>query len=530
MDTTQQIAETLRTAPGRNPPGTKMNRPKQTGPRPCTTTKVGAKRLSLVKGMFFPRRRERDTERLREGHRHQRNRQVQNEAPMHEIDTIFRGPYVGGETRNAKRNYAREAKHPPLTSYIVDSNSRRNQVPPIIFTQEDAEGVHFPHCDALVVRVVIARNGLKRMLVDNGSSVNILFQSAFDKMILDHQLTPTTTPLYGFTGDSITPREKITLALEMRESPQATINFMEFLIVDSRSPYHGVLSRLSLKELETVTSIHHLCMKFSTKNGVETVRGDQRGPGECYLSSIKKVEPRDVHVIIANIVMADVPGDAPTEPEDIDMIDALPNPEVLVIDEIDPRIIEHEPQASPVEELENFSVDPKVAPHRQKRRALNPERYEALKEEVQKLIQNGFIREATCPRWVSNLVLVKKHNDKWRLCIDFTNLNRVCPKDSFPLPRIDQLVDSTVGHKLVNKMFMDLIGKTMEVYADDMLVKSLEAKDHITHLNSTFQILRRYRMRLNPLKCAFGVASGKFLGYMVNQRGIEANLEKIEAL
>ncbi|XP_022843327.1 uncharacterized protein LOC111366872, partial [Olea europaea var. sylvestris] len=203
------------------------------------------------------------------------------------------------------------------------------------------------------------------------------------------------------------------------------------------------------------------------------------------------------------------------------------------------------------------------------------------KEEVQKLIQNGFIREATYPRWVSNPVLVRKNNGKWKVCIDFTNLNRACPKDSFPLPRIDQLVDSTAGHellsfmdaysgcnqipmhptdeehtsfitdrglycyrmmpfglknvratyqRLVNQMFVDLIGKTMEVYVDDMLVKSLEAEDHIKHLNSTFQILRRYRMRLNPHKCAFGVASGKFLGYMVNQRGIEANPEKIEAL
>ncbi|XP_022888989.1 uncharacterized protein LOC111404409 [Olea europaea var. sylvestris] len=70
----------------------------------------------------------------------------------------------------------------------------------------------------------------------------------------------------------------------------------------------------------------------------------------------------------------------------------------------------------------------------------------------------------------------------------------------------------------------------MEVYVDDMLVKSLEAEDHITHLNSTFQILRRYRMRLSPLKYAFGVAFGKFLGYMVNQREIEANPEKIETL
>ncbi|XP_022894074.1 uncharacterized protein LOC111408560 [Olea europaea var. sylvestris] len=363
-------------------------------------------------------------------------------------------------------------------------------------------------------------------------------------MILDHQLTPTITPLYGFTEDSITPKGKITLAVEMGESPRTTTNFMEFLIVDSRSAYHGVLGRPALKELGAA-------------------------------------EPRDIHVVIADVVMADVLGDALTEQEDVDMIDAPPNAEVLVIDEIDPRIMEHEPQASPVKELESFSVDPrdpskvlkvgkclanilkekikdflsknldvfawkyedmvgidpkvschhlkidpKVAPHRQKRRALNPERYEALKEEVQKLIQNGFIRKATYPRWVSNPILVRKNNGKWRVCIDFTNLNRACPKDSFPLLRIDQLVDSTTGHELLS--FMD--AKTMEVYVNDMLVKSLEAEDHIKHLNSTFQILRRYRMRLNPHKCAFGVASGKFLGYTVNQRGIEANPEKIEAL
>ncbi|KAL2474672.1 Ribonuclease H [Abeliophyllum distichum] len=84
--------------------------------------------------------------------------------------------------------------------------------------------------------------------------------------------------------------------------------------------------------------------------------------------------------------------------------------------------------------------------------------------------------------------------------------------------------------RLVNKMFADQLGSTMEVYVDDMLVKSLRAEDHIQHLQKTFQILRSYKMRLNPLKCAFGVASGKFLGFMVNQRRIEANPEKIKAL
>lgn len=77
-----------------------------------------------------------------------------------EIDTYFGRPYVGGNTSNSQKNYAREAKGPPLSSYIVDSSSQGNQLPPISLTQEDAEGVHFLHYDALVVRAMVARNGL----------------------------------------------------------------------------------------------------------------------------------------------------------------------------------------------------------------------------------------------------------------------------------------------------------------------------------------------------------------------------------
>ena len=84
--------------------------------------------------------------------------------------------------------------------------------------------------------------------------------------------------------------------------------------------------------------------------------------------------------------------------------------------------------------------------------------------------------------------------------------------------------------RLVNMMFRDQIGKTMEVYVDDMLVKSKKDVDHVTHLAEMFEILRKYRMKLNPQKCVFGVESGKFLGFMVNHRGIEANPAKIKAL
>ena len=197
------------------------------------------------------------------------------------------------------------------------------------------------------------------------------------------------------------------------------------------------------------------------------------------------------------------------------------------------------------------------------------------------MLSIGFIREVYYPNWLINIVLVKKANGKWRIYVDFTDLNKACSKDSFPLPRIDQLVDSTAGHKLltfmdafsgynqikmaekdqektafitsqglycykvmpfrlknagatyqrlVNKMFSRQIGRNMEVYMDDMLVKSKEKPTHLDDLKEMFATLRQYQIKLNLSKCAFGVASGKFLGFMVSQRGKEANLEKVKVI
>ena len=94
-----------------------------------------------------------------------------------------------------------------------------------------------------------------------------------------------------------------------------------------------------------------------------------------------------------------------------------------------------------------------ASPVRQKMRCFNQERYETIKAEVEKLLKVGFIREVKYPEWISNVVLIKKANGKWRMCVDFTDLNKACSKDSFPLPKLDQLVDSTAGHSLFS--FMD---------------------------------------------------------------------------
>ena len=237
---------------------------------------------------------------------------------------------------------------------------------------------------------------------------------------------------------------------------------------------------------------------------------------------------------------------------------------------IDPTVITH-----------RLNTSPSFKHVKQKRRSFPPERQKAINEEVDKLLQEGAIREVEYPEWLTNVVLVKKANGKWRLCIDFTDINKACPKDSFPLLRIDLIVDATAGHELlsfmdafsgynqismdpddqektsfvtaqgtycyrvmlfglknagatyqilVNRMFQNQIGVTMEVYIDDMLVKSTTAKLHIAHLSKAFQILRNYNMKLNPAKCVFGVSAGKFLGFIVNHQGIEANPDKIKVV
>ena len=237
---------------------------------------------------------------------------------------------------------------------------------------------------------------------------------------------------------------------------------------------------------------------------------------------------------------------------------------------IDPVVITH-----------RLNVSLSFNPFKQKRRSFAPEREKAINEEVGKLLQADAIREVKYPEWLANVVLFKKANCKWQLCIDFTYINRVCPKDSFLLSRIDLIVDATAGHellsfmdafsgynqismdpndqektsfvtrqetycyrvmpfglknagatyqRLVNKMFQKQIGASMEVYIDDMLVKLVQVKLHITHLAEAFQVLRSYNMKLNPAKCAFGVSVGKFLGFIVNNRGIEANPDMIKAM
>ena len=103
--------------------------------------------------------------------------------------------------------------------------------------------------------------------------------------------------------------------------------------------------------------------------------------------------------------------------------------------------------------VHKLNVSSAFPPVRQKKRVFAPERDRAIAKEVCKLQEASFIREVYYPNWLANVVIVKKASRKWRMCVDFTDLNKACPKDSYPLPRVDVLVDSTAKHQLLS--FMD---------------------------------------------------------------------------
>src|SRR6185437_14837547 len=199
------------------------------------------------------------------------------------------------------------------------------------------------------------------------------------------------------------------------------------------------------------------------------------------------------------------------------------------------------------------------------------------------MLDAGFIRPCRYAEWISSVVPVQKKDGRWRVCVDFRDLNRVTPKDEYPMPVAETLINAAAGHKMLsfrdgntgynqifmaledisktafrvpgavglfeylvmtfglkndgatyqramNYIFHDLIGKLVEIYIDDVVVKSRGHQEHLADLRKTLERTRRFGLKMNPKKCAFGVSAGTFLGFLVHERGIEIGLKSQEAV
>ncbi|XP_052189983.1 uncharacterized protein LOC127799804 [Diospyros lotus] len=384
---------------------------------------------------------------------------------------------------------------PSRTKYLRDgsqegpSKKAKIALEDVSFTKDDSKGVHWSHNDALVIRARIGNMEVRRVMVDTG--------------LRPDQLTSSLEPLHGFTSDAVIPKGRIRLPLTIGESDLQATTIADFLIIDGPSAYNVVMGRPAMNNLDLVVSTKALAIKFPTLKGTGCGVSHDLDPRDvdCNQAASPADELEDVavssldverHLQVGKGLFLEVKSQL-TEFLETNLDVFAWNHEDMV--GIDPRIMQH-----------RLNVNPNHKSIRQKRRPITAERYATLKEEVDKLLASGFIREAQYPTWVENSIL---------------------------------LVDATAGHQLLS--FMDAYSGYNQIpmnpdeeehtsFMTDWGLYCYKVANHVSDLGEAFQVLRKYQMKLNPLKCSFGVAFGKFLGFMVNERGIEANPEKIRAL
>ncbi|XP_031124240.1 uncharacterized protein LOC116026954 [Ipomoea triloba] len=472
------------------------------------------------------------------------------------------GGLEGGDSSGSRKAWARQLY--VGTIYGRDDSLKKVCREPILFTDEDLPRSQHPHRDALVIAMDVHGTVVRRVLVDTGSSVNILYLEVFERLGLQRdKLKPVKTPLAGFTGDSIESEGSIRLPVEIETFPNLRSIDMEFVVVNLSCSHNMILGRPGLEDLGALISLEHLCLKFWTPNGIGVARCDQKAARDCYLQSCRKIGKTDlrIHAITSR-------------EEQLKSLDR-PEPAVELEEvEIDPSRLEkrvrigvglaEKVKQEIIQELQKYQkvfawgpedmpgVDRSVICHRlavnsnhkpviQKKRYLSADRREFVKKEVETLMAAQHIREVKYPDWLANVVLVPKP-PAWRMCMYYTDLNQACPKDPFPLPRIDQLVDETAScdllsfmdafrgyhqifmhpadeektafitpdgvycyrvmpfglknagatyTRMVGRLFRDLLGKSMAAYVDDMLVKSKDEGTHARDLAATFAIMEK---------------------------------------
>ncbi|XP_073049605.1 uncharacterized protein [Primulina eburnea] len=441
---------------------------------------------------------------------------------------------ISGGSTDGDSNRARKA-HSRHESFGVE-DVVRDEGPVISFGPRDLQGVSLPHNDALVIQAKVANYDIRWVFIDSGSSLNIIFQEVLDQMNLEgYQLQPVETALFGFAGHTVYPRGEITLPLTIGAEELRKTVMTVFTVVSAPTSYNIILGRPAMNAFRAVASAYHQKLKFPVRNRVGEVWGDKPSSRKCYAETVKIENKRarrggesrrpwkeEVHSI-QHVRM--VEGD---EQEEVSILPGQPTKTTKIARDLEPatraqllQCLEKNADIFAWSSSELVGIYPHVAEHKlniipgsravkQRKRHFSPEKDKVIADHVGELLRAGQIREVQFPTWLSNVVLVtqisRQMEDVW------------VPSDPLGPGR------SGEGYSPSKP------GRNIEVYVDDILVKSRAHTELIPDLEETFSTLREYGVRLNPAKCTFGVKSGKFLGFMVTERGIEVNPEKVRSI
>nr|GEY50887.1 reverse transcriptase domain-containing protein [Tanacetum cinerariifolium] len=295
----------------------------------------------------------------------------------------------------------------------------------------------------LVIEAEMGGHTVHRIYIDGGSSMEILYEHCFNRLRpeIKSQMVPATTSLTSFSGETIWPLGKLRLLVTIGDATHSTKAWMNFMVVKSMSPYNGIIERPGLKAIQAVPSTVHGMLKFPVEGGIATIRSTILIPTEYASVITSSVIPREERACPANFIVSlhpDFPdqevviGGSLSDKGHTELCSVLKKN--LDIFAWQPSDITGVPRSVAEHQL---NIRKGYSPIRQKKRGQAPERARAIQAEVQKLVDARIMREVYYHDWLSNPVMVKKHDSSWRMCVDFTDLNKACPHDCYPLPEID---------------------------------------------------------------------------------------------
>jgi hypothetical protein len=398
---------------------------------------------------------------------------------------------------------------------------------------------------------------------------DIIFTKAFRQMQeQDDKIHDATHPLSGFGGRQIVALGKITMPITFGYVHNTRTEQVVFDIVDMDYPYNAIISRGTLNAFEAILHPSYLCMKIPSDQGFIVVHGSQeaarRAEGNWIDSkAIHNIDEAEDHQQYKHKRDKDASAD---QPKPMLLCEDIVEQKVLLgsqlSDEQDKTLLRFlfnnkDVFAWSANDLcgvkrhvikHSLNVDSAIRPRKQKLRKMFDDKAEGARNEVKRLLSVVVIREVTYPEWLANTVMVKKANGKWRMCIDFIDLNKACPKDEFPLPRIDSLVDEAATSELMSlldcysdhhqiwmkkgdepktsfitpsgtycylrmpeglknaggsfnrmtvKVLSSHIGMNVLTYVDDIIVKSMKQEHHVADLQETFANFRRADLKLH---------------------------------
>nr|GEV06212.1 hypothetical protein [Tanacetum cinerariifolium] len=347
----------------------------------------------------------------------------------------------------------------------------------------------------VIIEAMVFGRKVGRVYMDSGSSCEIIYERCFEK--LNHTNKATKVDLVGFSGE--------------------------------RS---WSIGRTTMQKMGIAVSTIHGAIKFHTKKGIRTVLlADETNKGtkrfKKILATNKESLPEHLKKELQSLLKSNAKVFTWTH------VDMTRIPRTIMV------------KGKPFNTKHKLNEYNHVKPIKQNKRGLGLDRNMAACKETEKLMKAGILQKLKHQTWVANPVMVKNSDGGWRMCMDFTNINKAYPKDCHPLPEIDWKIESHSGfhlkcfldaykgatyQRLVDKVFSHQIRRNLEAYVDDMVIKSTSEKEMLKDIQETFEKFRSINMKLNPKKCLFGVEEGSFLGHLITKQGIKANHSKVKAV